>query len=293
MAILYDIRLRVLYSFDSPAGHSRTVLRLQPRPSAGQQVIAGAVTCDPQPDLRQDHLDFWGNPVTVMAHARTLHQRVFQFHGRVRRQDAAPALDLSADLRHLPDDIATIRSVSAEAPHHFLGASPRVAPDDAIGAFARQAAQGQSVRDVVCAVARAVQDEMAFDPQATDVSTPPAQAFQARRGVCQDFSHITIAALRSLGIPAGYVSGFLRTDPPPGQARLEGADAMHAWVQAWCGAEAGWLQIDPTNAMLAGRDHIEVARGRDYDDVAPVRGSVRVAGGHVTRHEVDVIPVKA
>ena len=100
-----------------------------------------------------------------------------------------------------------------------------------------------------------------------------------------------IACLRGIGVPAGYVSGFLRTNPPPGQPRLEGADAMHAWVRAWCGWETGWIEFDPTNAVVAGTDHILVARGRDYGDVAPVKGVLRIAGAQKTEHAVDVIPV--
>jgi transglutaminase-like putative cysteine protease len=132
---------------------------------------------------------------------------------------------------------------------------------------------------------------MTFDPKATDVLTEPAEAFARRRGVCQDFSHIMIAALRGLGIPAGYVSGFLRTIPPRGKRRLEGADAMHAWVQAWCGAEMGWVEYDPTNDLAVAADHIVVARGRDYADVAPVTGALRISGPHKSTQKVDVVPL--
>ncbi|HDR30048.1 MAG TPA: hypothetical protein ENN83_16175 [Rhodovulum sp.] len=139
-------------------------------------------------------------------------------------------------------------------------------------------------------IAHELHERFEFDPEATEVTTPPIAAFEARRGVCQDISHVTIAALRAVGIPAGYVSGFLRTRPPPGQPRLEGADAMHAWVRAWCGAETGWIEIDPTNNLLVGADHVAVAIGRDYADDAPVRGSLRSEGTHTTSHKVDVIP---
>ncbi len=132
---------------------------------------------------------------------------------------------------------------------------------------------------------------MSYDPDATEVDTPMADAFMARHGVCQDFSHIMISGLRSLGIPAGYVSGFLRTMPPPGKPRLEGADAMHAWVRAWCGADAGWIEYDPTNAISAGQDHIVVARGRDYSDVSPIKGVLRASGRQHTDLSVDVIPL--
>ena len=107
----------------------------------------------------------------------------------------------------------------------------------------------------------------------------PVDAFELKRGVCQDFSHIMISGLRGLGIPAGYVSGFLRTIPPQGKPRLEGADAMHAWVKVWCGRDAGWQEFDPTNDMRAGNDHIAVGYGRDYSDVAPIVGVLKTTGG--------------
>ena len=141
------------------------------------------------------------------------------------------------------------------------------------------------------AVGLALHRDMRFDPDATTVDTPPAEAFARRHGVCQDFAQVMIACLRGVGIPAGYVSGFLRTNPPPGQPRLEGADAMHAWVRAWCGWQAGWVEFDPTNAIPAGTDHIVVARGRDYGDVAPVKGILRIAGEQTSEHAVDVVPV--
>ncbi len=102
-----------------------------------------------------------------------------------------------------------------------------------------------------------------------------------------------IGGLRALGVPAGYVSGFLRTSPPPGKPRLEGADAMHAWVRAWCGHETGWIEYDPTNALVVGVDHVEVARGRDYGDVAPVSGVLRISGAQTSEQAVDVLPVGA
>ncbi len=125
------------------------------------------------------------------------------------------------------------------------------------------------------------------------VDTTTAQAFALKRGVCQDFSHVMITALRSLGIPAGYVSGYLRTLPPPGKERLEGADAMHAWVRIWCGGLAGWVEYDPTNDIQAGTDHIVVGYGRDYADVAPVIGALKSYGRQQTLQAVDVIPVEA
>jgi transglutaminase-like putative cysteine protease len=167
-----------------------------------------------------------------------------------------------------------------------------VPPDAAIAAFARDTAPaGGTALATLRAVGGALHRAMRFDAGATTVETPAAEAFAARHGVCQDFSHILIGALRALGIPAGYVSGYLRTIPPAGSPRLMGADAMHAWVRAWCGIECGWVDFDPTNDCLVGIDHIVVAIGRDYDDVAPVRGVLRSAGGQISAQEVDVVPI--
>jgi transglutaminase-like putative cysteine protease len=137
----------------------------------------------------------------------------------------------------------------------------------------------------------AIDRTMTFEPGSTQVNTPPEEAFARRRGVCQDFTHIMIGCLRAIGIPAAYVSGFLRTRPPEGKPRLEGADAMHAWVRAWCGPQVGWVEYDPTNGVRISDQHIVVAYGRDYGDVAPVRGVVRTSGTQQSSHAVDVAPL--
>ena len=211
---------------------------------------------------------------------------------RVERLAPAPRLDLSPPLGLFGAELAGVQSLAPASPHHFAAPSRRAAPDPAMTAFARDAIAGApTVLAAVEAVGRAIHATMRFDAKATDVDTPATEAFANRHGVCQDFTHVMISCLRGIGIPAGYVSGFLRTVPPAGQPRLEGADAMHAWVSAWVGAEMGWVEYDPTNQMWAGTDHIAIARGRDYDDVAPVRGAMRGAGGQESRQAVDVISV--
>jgi transglutaminase-like putative cysteine protease len=138
----------------------------------------------------------------------------------------------------------------------------------------------------------AIHRDFAYDRKATRVDTLATEAFALKRGVCQDFAHVMIAGLRGVGIPAGYVSGFLRTIPPKGKPRLEGADAMHAWVRAWCGQGAGWLEFDPTNAMAAGPDHIVIGYGRDYADISPIVGMLKTSGGHEATQSVDVVRVE-
>ena len=292
MATLYDIRLTVQYSYENPAGAKRSVLRLMPMTCPGQRLVSGIVTADPFPDFRADATDFFGNSLTEVAFDAPHKDYAFRFSGRVERGHDPNEFDLSCPHDELARDIVETRSIAPGSPHHFLGASPRVPHSPDIAAFARDhAAPDLSTLELVARLSTALHKEIAFDASATDVTTSPVDAFRARRGVCQDISHILIGALRALGVPAGYVSGFLRTEPPEGQPRLEGADAMHAWVRAWCGNEMGWVEIDPTNDLRVGEDHVSVAIGRDYSDVAPVKGSLRTAGAHTTSHSVDVVPV--
>lgn len=136
-----------------------------------------------------------------------------------------------------------------------------------------------------------VHDDFTYQPGATVVTTAPHEAFAAKAGVCQDFAQVMIAGLRGLGLPARYVSGYLRTILPEGQPRLEGADATHAWVEVWCGPAFGWIGLDPTNAIPAGDDHIILAVGRDYADVSPVDGVIVTSGDHILAVGVDVVPV--
>lgn len=286
----YDIRLSIGYRYGAPSDHARTLVRLLPSDLPGRQrVLSRLLVVDPVPDERRDTIDFFGNAMSVLAFHQPIDQIEFTLTARAERFAPDDSLDLSPGLPALAQEVSDYRSLDPAAPHHYLGASTRVGHDPAIARFASAHADpGRTVRQTVEALARAVHAEMRFDPDATDVATPPSEAFAKRHGVCQDFSHVTIAALRSLGIPSGYVSGFLRTIPPPGQPRLEGADAMHAWVSAWCGSEAGWIEVDPTNGCVVGADHIAVAHGRDYADVAPVKGELRTSGEQTSHHSVDV-----
>ena len=147
------------------------------------------------------------------------------------------------------------------------------------------------VLDLIQKIGEALFNEMSFDAFVTSAETPPEEAFALRKGVCQDYSQIMIACLRSVGIPAGYVSGLIRTTPPSGKPRLEGADAMHAWVMIWCGPDCGWVEFDPTNNQFVGDEYILIARGRDYADVAPIKGVLRLTGNQSCTQAVDVIPL--
>jgi len=291
--VRYSLRLSIGYRYGAPSDHARTIARLLPPTLPGLQTVhARQLTIDPAPDEWRDGLDFFGNTMSLLAFHDPIDQIAFTLEAEAERLSREDSLDLSPRLDALAADLAAYRSLAPTAPHHFLGPSPRIPVEPEIAAFARANCRpAETVRETVMRLASGIHTEMKFDPKATDVNTPPGEAFANRHGVCQDFSHVMISALRSLGIPAGYVSGFLRTLPPPGQERLAGADAMHAWVSAWCGPEAGWIEVDPTNNCLVGTDHVVVAYGRDYADVAPVRGSLRTSGGQTSHQNVDVEPL--
>lgn len=292
--MLYDLRISLTHAYTPPAGGARHVLRLLPAELPGiQRVLDAVLDMKPAPEDRSERRDFFGNRVLQTAIDTPAERIEFALRARVQRTVAEDWLPLSVGLADLPAEIATVRSLAPEAPHHFLGVSRRVWPSTATTAYARAlVSPGITVLDLLARIGAALHADLRFDADATHVDTPFEEAFAHRHGVCQDFSHILIACLRGLGVPAGYVAGCLRTVPPPGEPRLEGADALHAWVRAWCGPAMGWVDYDPTNACFVGTDHVQLAVGRDYSDVAPVTGAVRMAGRQSSWHSVDLVPVR-
>lgn len=289
--MLYDIRLTLEYDYDAPVHGGRHHIRVTPTTVPGiQRVIASSLTVHPKPDHQTGFVDFFGNAVASILMVTPHDKLEIKLTARVQVEDLTPPADLSPPLAQLALEIGRYWSVEPNSPQHFLAASPRaqIVPD--ITAYtAAVVAESHSTLAAANALCMAIHRDFQYDPKATDVETRPAEAFALRKGVCQDFAHIMIAGLRGIGIPAGYVSGFLRTNPPPGKPRLEGADAMHAWVRAWCGQHVGWVEFDPTNAMIAGADHISIGHGRDYADISPIVGVLRTQGSHETKQSVDVV----
>jgi transglutaminase-like putative cysteine protease len=291
--MLYDIGLTISYEYDRPANAGRHMLRLVPATLPGEQkVIASYLDIRPAAEERINRTDFFGNGTVEVAYLAS-HERIeFKLQCRVDRHAPEHEFPPSPPLRELAAQVAANNSLAPSAPHHFMGRSPRIRPTPAMTAYAADLVRADMpVFEAVQAVTQALHRDIRFDAKATTVDTTPEEAFAAKHGVCQDYSQIMIACLRGIGIPAGYVSGFLRTIPPAGKERLAGADAMHAWVRAWCGTEAGWIEFDPTNSLLVANDHIVIARGRDYSDVAPVKGVLRTSGSQTTEQSVDVVPL--
>lgn len=289
--MLYDIRLHLHYDYAAAAGGGRHQIRVLPSTISGvQRVIAASLSFAPAPNERSDFSDFFGNNVTSIAF-RDAHDALdIRMNARVSVSRPEPGLDVSPDIARLRQELAAVRSLASDSPHHFLAGSAHSGLDAAITSYAQDSV-GTSAAGMAMDLCNRIHRDFTYDGEATTVRTRASDAFRLKRGVCQDFSHIMIAGLRGLGIPAGYVSGFLRTIPPKGKPRLEGADAMHAWVKVWCGRDAGWQEFDPTNGMRASNDHITVGYGRDYSDVAPIVGVLKTTGGQVGEQAVDVIPV--
>jgi transglutaminase-like putative cysteine protease len=291
--MLYDVRLELHYDYEGFVHGDRHLIRVAPVSLPGvQRVIASTITFDPKPDTETTFVDFFGNTVTTIGY-RGYHDRLdVRLSARVGVEADRPTADVSSARDELARELLALWTLGPQSPHHFLAASPRLPLSREITAYARDVCTGESsVRAAALAVCLAIYRDFTYDKDATKVDTTALEAFELKRGVCQDFAHVMIASLRGIGIPAAYVSGFLRTIPPKGKPRLEGADAMHAWVRVWCGLQAGWIEFDPTNAMLAGGDHITIGHGRDYGDISPIVGVLRTSGGHETKQSVDVVRV--
>jgi transglutaminase-like putative cysteine protease len=291
--MLYDIGLTLTCDYEKSASKGRHLLRLLPASLPGeQQVVSAKLTTDPQAEERTERIDFFGNSTVEIAYRSPHEKIVFALACRVDRDAPERGPIASPPLKQLAEEIADYNALDALAPHHFLGRSPRVRRTPEMDAYTAAVLKpDMTAFEVMRAVGEALHRDMEFDPEATTVDTSPEEAFAGRHGVCQDFAHIMIACLRGVGMPAGYVSGFLRTIPPKGKPRLAGADAMHAWVRGWCGAESGWVEFDPTNNLLVRNDHVVIGRGRDYSDVAPIKGVLRTSGSQTTEQAVDVIPL--
>ncbi len=292
--MLYEISMNITYVYDIPAAGGRQRLYLAPKSIPDVQTVNHfSIEVSPKPSEIFTSHDFFGNDVHSIAFRESHSKISFQMNCEVMREPQKFNHSKSPDLRSMDKLLANQTEISALSPWHFAGASPRLRHVSEIEAYAKALVQpDMPVLDVVTHINQSLHRDLTFNSHATDVHTPVEVAFENKHGVCQDFSHIMIACLRSIGVPAGYVSGFLRTFPPPGKPRLEGADAMHAWVRAWLGPDIGWVELDPTNNIFAGEDHIITAYGRDYSDVAPVKGVLRIAGVQSSSHSVDVRPLE-
>ncbi len=288
----YRILHRTTYDYSEPVTVSHHSARVNPRFTEVQTRGQFRLRITPEPAVRNNRTDFFGNRVCFFA-IQEIHTRLEVEAVSVVSLSAStpPALALSPAWSEVTELFRDPVSPEVVDPYQFCFDSPllRTAPelaDYARGSFP----SGTPLLVGVAQLNQRIFRDFKYDPVATSVATPLEEVWAKRHGVCQDFAHVAIACLRSLGLPARYVSGYLRTHAAPGKQRLVGADASHAWFSVYC-PSVGWVDFDPTNDLLPGEEHITVAYGRDYSDVSPVCGIITGGGHHEVRVSVDVEPV--
>jgi transglutaminase-like putative cysteine protease len=292
--VIYDVRQTTTCSYASPVARARHVLRLTPVSRDGERVHVAALQIVPEPAHRREGQDFFGNRLTWIEINQPHEVLTVKLSARVVVDaSAAPAALQTPEWEAVREDAFATSDIGPLSPAHFLFPSRIVSLDPEIRDYIRHSfPPGRAVLDAAIELIGRMKADIVYEIGATTVTTTPPMSFALRRGVCQDFAHIMISGLRGIGLPAAYVSGYLRTAPRTGTARLQGADAMHAWVLLWCGPAAGWIGLDPTNAVLASEDHVTLAIGRDYTDVAPMDGVILGSGGQHIDVSVNVMPVE-
>jgi transglutaminase-like putative cysteine protease len=290
--VIYDIRHLTSYAYGSSVTFSHCALRLLPKDGAGQYVMAASLDIDPVPKELRQRICFFGNRLTSLT-IETPHRKLSveaNISIEIDRETVVHS-KLTPAWEYVRESAFASASLGSGSPAHFLYPS-RFVPHYAPAALYARAhfSAGRPVLEAAINLMHQMYADFKYDSKATILSTPLSEAFEKRHGVCQDFAHIMIAALRGIGLPAAYVSGYIRTIPPEGQPRLQGADAMHAWASLWCGEACGWIDLDPTNDMLIGNDHIVLARGRDYADISPVAGIILGSREQDVDVQVDVVP---
>jgi transglutaminase-like putative cysteine protease len=288
----YRITHRTTYEYDEPVAVSHHAARIEPRVTAVQSRSGWRIAISPAPAVQVQRPDFFGNRVCFFAiqelHAKLEVTATSIVSVEVQRPPV-PGLSLPWEqaARRYRDPV----DPEATKPFQFVFGSPLVQPRPEFAEYARKSfPEGRPLLEGVHDLNRRIHADFVYDPVATTVATPLAEVWEKRRGVCQDFAHFAIACLRSLGLPASYVSGYLRTRPPEGKPRLVGADATHAWFSVFC-EDHGWVDFDPTNNCQPRDEHITVAYGRDFSDVSPVMGILTGGGSHEVKVAVDVEPL--
>ena len=288
----YNLTHRTLYEYAAPVSVSHHVARLEPRATATQTRESFSLQIFPEPALRKARTDYFGNRLCLFSvqevHSKLeiiTHSRVTVGAKNLPAPEQSPSWETAAQMFRDP--------VSPEVvePYQFIFDSPQIRAslelsDYARESFAKETPLPAGARDLT----RRIFEDFKFDSKATTIATPLEEVWEKRHGVCQDFAHLGIACLRSLGLPARYVSGYLRTHPPEGRPRLAGADASHAWFAVFSPG-IGWMDFDPTNNVQPAEEHITVAFGRDFGDVSPVAGILTGGGEHDVKVSVDVAEI--
>ncbi len=292
--MIYRITHRTTFRYKYPVSLGNHLACLTLRPKLAHQSARSELRIHPHPVTLTERVDYFGNLESLFT-VREPHRElvvearsevVLDGKGSPWPQQSQAWEDVAASL---PADL-THEGLEA---YQFVFESPRIRKRSEFALYARESfTPGRPMLEALLDLTSRIHRDFRFDSKVTNVRTPAEEVFRKRRGVCQDFAHVQIACLRSLDLAARYVSGYLRTYPPPGQPRLVGADASHAWVSAYCPG-AGWFDVDPTNNVVPSDGHVTLAWGRDYGDVSPLRGLILGGGTHTVKVAVDVEPIES
>jgi transglutaminase-like putative cysteine protease len=292
--MIYKIVHRTTYKYKHPVSLGTHVACLKPRALPHHQLAHSELRIQPRPATRTERVDFFGNRLCFFTIQEPHRELVVEARSEVIMDENGtpwPQLPLPWEeaVKVVPND----HSPAGLEAYQFGFESPRIRVRPEFASYALQSfTPRRPMPEALLDLTARIHKDFRFDSKATSVRTPIEEVFKKRRGVCQDFAHLQIACLRSLNLAARYVSGYLRTYPPPGQPRLVGADASHAWVSAYC-PEIGWLDVDPTNNLVPLNGHVTLAWGRDYGDVSPLRGLILGGGAHKLHVGVDMEPLNS
>jgi transglutaminase-like putative cysteine protease len=290
--MLYRISHSTTYEYAEPVSLCQNLAHLTPRNSASQDCRHSALAITPLPSVLTDRIDYFGNATTFFAvqepHRQlnaTANHLVEVSPPTIPELSQSPAWEDVRELLQKDLSAETLLASEFVCDSRYVRSSPDLV-DYARSSFS----PGRPILEAVRDLTHRIFTDFQYDQTATTVATTLFEVFANRRGVCQDFAHLQIACLRSLGLAARYMSGYLSTEPPPGCVPLVGTDATHAWLSIYS-PRAGWIDVDPTNDQFAGDRHILLAWGRDYDDVSPIKGIVLGGGAHTVSVGVEVVSI--
>lgn len=285
------------YDYSQSVSLCHSEARLSPRGGANQQCLSSQLKITPEPADYRERVDFFGNRVAYFAVQRPHTQLIVTAMSEVEVTSAVKLQNqikaetwenLSAQLQHIEPIKSATPAALLEARLYSLDSEMAASSDNLREYASTSFKPGLTIAEVALDLTKRIYKDFSYDPSFTTIATPLATVLAHKRGVCQDFAHLAIACFRSFGLPARYVSGYIETEPPPGQVKLAGSDASHAWFSVFIPG-CGWLDFDPTNNCQAGEQHVTLAWGRDYSDVTPLKGLAVGGSEHRVSVSVDVV----
>jgi transglutaminase-like putative cysteine protease len=292
--MIYKIIHRTTYKYKYSVSVGSHVACLKPRSLPRHRLIQSKLHVEPSPATMTERVDYFGNHLYFFTIEEPHDELVVEARSEViMENNPAPLPQSSPPWEEIARSLPYDYSLAAREAYQFRFESPRIRFRPEFAAYAHLSfSPERPICEALLDLTARIHNDFRFDSKSTHVRTPIEEVFRKKRGVCQDFAHIQIACLRSLQLPARYVSGYLRTYPPPGQPRLVGADASHAWVSAYCPG-LGWLDLDPTNNVVPSNGHVTIGWGRDFGDVSPLHGLILGGGAHSLTVAVDLVAVSS